>query len=467
MKKLLITFLFCLSVSLFAGIATAQSNNLLIGRCGATRTYSSVLVARNGDILIDTCPTGSVLVNGAPIGGGGSIGGGGTVNFIPYFTPDGVTLADTGFQFIASSLGSLPAGTNAFGRAISGTEIQSYLGQRESYVNTLVDTSGTKANFIRLFTEDNAGANDNLFSLSADGASVHSNSGTMLWNRGVATSGVAELTNTNGTDKQVRLGDFDGEGGSTYLDIEDAIDTITMQVPVTGAQKGVNIGDVAGGIGDYIQIRPAGGGLNGVEIFTGGNSTTAFANSFARWSVEDFRIGGINGSTSNNTAFQLDDVNSSFIFTGDHPNISMETDANNEFFKASINASLQKNVSIGDFQNELNPTYIIVSSAGVGSIQFSGPNINGGGLLFKSPLVMDQPAGSKCAGTSTLVAGTVTVTTDCVKTSGLTNVQVTYRGALSNAGILSVTSIVTNVSFTVTSDNASDASQIDWLVTNL
>lgn len=81
---------------------------------------------------------------------------------------------------------------------------------------------------------------------------------------------------------------------------------------------------------------------------------------------------------------------------------------------------------------------------------------------IKSSIVLANPHPILAGGQATLVAGTVTVSTPLISA----NSQVILTNALvgGTAGVLSVGTVVSGISFVINSSNASDTSTVNWFL---
>lgn len=93
----------------------------------------------------------------------------------------------------------------------------------------------------------------------------------------------------------------------------------------------------------------------------------------------------------------------------------------------------------------------------------AGAQINGTATI--SDKLAITTGANKSAGTGTLTAGTVAISTTAVTASSLIFLTDT-TSSLTNVGVLSVSSKIAGTSFTVTSANVLDTATFNWLIIN-
>lgn len=125
----------------------------------------------------------------------------------------------------------------------------------------------------------------------------------------------------------------------------------------------------------------------------------------------------------------------------------------------SIPSGLKIQAATVDLRNLADSDY---SGLSAGTIQLYSTG-NNGLVLNGLGSGISIKEGADCRmGSGTLVAGTVTINTTQAKTGDRIFVTATSSGV--NSGVLAVTAIVNNTSFTVTSSNALDTATFNWII---
>lgn len=195
-----------------------------------------------------------------------------------------------------------------------------------------------------------------------------------------------------------------------------------------------------------------GSGTNIGLLFLCGNTITLGGS--ATWTID-------NASKFFNTFTTADTVNIKIF------NTTFETGANAAISHGSANPLSLSDISIDSTNNPA----IAGAGAGVitlGSVTFLNNSFIAAALTLSNvPRLKTSGIGitegaNAISGLATLVAGTVTVNTTAVTANS--RIQLTHQNNAGVPGFVSVTARVAGTSFTITSSNAGDTSDIAWVI---